>query len=241
MRKLKASTLNIASFSSNQIEELYNIFSKYYKNVDFDKFKKDFLKKDKVILLKDKKSKLIKGFSTLKIFNVEINNKKIIGLFSGDTVIDKEYWGQSALTFEFFKNLMKIRLLNLNKDFYWYLISKGYKTYLLLTNNFKNYYPRYDKPTSKNAKQIIDTFSFELFEDQYIKEKGIIIPKLKTDSLRNETAPINHNELLDPNIKYFEEINPNWNLGEELCCIGRVDIGLIQRYLSKFLRKKIIS
>jgi hypothetical protein len=40
-----------------------------------------------------------------------------------------------------FKLIIKLRVKYPFNEFYWLLISKGYKTYLLLANNYYVYYP----------------------------------------------------------------------------------------------------
>ena len=41
-------------------------------------------------------------------------------------------------------------------EFYWFLISKGYKTYRFLPLFFREFYPRHDAPTPAWAKEILD-------------------------------------------------------------------------------------
>ena len=49
-----------------------------------------------VFLLYDDEKRL-QGFSTLAFFDVKFNNTFVNVLYSGDTIIDKEYWGQHEL------------------------------------------------------------------------------------------------------------------------------------------------
>ncbi len=235
--KLKASTIEIKDLKKSDINTLFELFQVYYENIEESQFKSDLIDKDKIILLRDHVSKKIKGFSTIKIIEKKILGKTVIGLFSGDTIIDDGYWGQTALTMEFFKNLMKTKMKNLNKEFYWFLISKGFKTYLLLSKNFKTYYPRFNEKTPTRFKTIINDFSAELFGDEYDEEKGLLIHKKKKDYLKGAVAPIGVKELKVPEIKFFSERNPEWERGDELCCIGRVDLGLITKYLSRTFYK----
>lgn len=244
MSKLKAITINQCELNTKQINEMYQLFCLYYENVNELKFKSDLKEKDKIIILKNQKGK-IKGFSTLKFFKLHINHKEIIGIFSGDTIIDKNYWGSSALTMEFFKNVMKTKLHYPFKDVYWFLISKGYKTYLLLANNFSCYFPRYDKDITEESKEIINGFGQKLFKELYLRDQFIIKAAHIFDHIKEDIAPITDNERVNPKIEFFEKMNPHWQKGDELCCIGRIDLGLARVYLFrtlfKTLRKKLFS
>lgn len=239
MRKLSATTVKISSLKDFEVDHMYELFSTYYENTGKEKFLKDLLNKDEVILLRDKKDKSIRGFSTVKYVEQDIDGEMVYALFSGDTVIDDRYWGQTALTMEFFKIQIKRKMKHPFSEFYWFLISKGFKTYLLLTNNYMNFYPRFDKPTPKRHEQIISGFATELFGELYNSETNILACANMYDRLKGEVSPIDDKALLNPNIKFFQDSNPNWMEGDELCCIGRVDMGLATKYLSRTYKKRL--
>ena len=237
VKKLVARTENISSIDESTTLSMYQLFETYYENTSFEKFVNDFREKDRVIVLRDKKTREIKGFSTLKELEVQVADKTVMGLFSGDTIIDPEYWGQTALTMEFFKNIILFKLRNLFKPVYWFLISKGHKTYLLLAHNFKNYFPRYDLETPSFEKKVMKTFAVNMFDELYNEEKNILCCAHKFDRLKNHIAPIDQRALTNPHIEFFVKNNPKWAKGDELCCIGRVDMGLAKRYLMRTFKK----
>lgn len=236
---LFAKTYAIKDISSGDKEKLFQLFSRYYESINYEKFLKDFESKDDVIILKCKQDQFIRGFSTLKVMSFSENNKIRIGIFSGDTIIDENFWGATALTFEFFKYVLNVKKKNLFKDVFWLLISKGFKTYLLLANNFQTYYPRYDKETPKEVQKFMDLSWQELYPKDYSMEKKILTTANKYDRLKDHVAKIGSNELANPKIAFFQKLNPNWKAGDELCCVGRVDLGLVIRNSSRTLCKVI--
>jgi hypothetical protein len=238
MGRLKASTVETHELKERDLDEMYALFAEFYENTEKEKFLKDLLNKPKVILLRDKLDQSIKGFSTLKFFSIKIDERTINGLFSGDTVIDTHYRGTTALTMEFFKNIMGFKLRNPFKPLYWFLITKGYKTYLLLTNNYATYYPRFNKPTPSFEKKIIDRFASELFGHLYDANAGVLKHADRYDRLRGDVAPITEDLLANPHINYFQMRNPNWQRGDELCCIGKAGISLATKYLSRVFKKR---
>jgi hypothetical protein len=239
MSKLKSLTVDVSRLSHAQQNVMFELFARYYENVIAEKFYSDLAQKDKVILLLDS-SKIIRGFSTLKFLELEMNKKKIIGIFSGDTVMDSSFWGGTALTMEFFKNVMGVKLKNPWTNVYWFLISKGFKTYLLLANNFAWYYPRFDRSLSNEAKSIIDTFATKLFGNLYDTKTLILKAASLYDRLKDNVAPITDQmQKTNPKIAYFNQMNPSWMQGDELCCIGRVDLGLVKVYLTRTFFKYV--
>ena len=162
-KTLICNSLKVSELSSKDIDAMFNLFCKYYSNVSKEQFNIDLSEKDYLFLLKDKATLAIKGFSTIVEFNIDKNGKASRGYFSGDTVIDKEYWGQGALGKAFLKFLFIQKLKKPFTPLYWFLISKGYKTYLMMANNFKTHYPRFEKETPSHLREIINTFSEELY------------------------------------------------------------------------------
>ena len=236
--KLKAITQSISELSESQITELYCLYKKYYTNNNRDTFYQDLSEKDHVFIMLDKQSGCIKGFSTVKTISLVLaSGKEIYGVYSGDTIIDKNYWGQSALQVQFIKYFLRFKASHPFSDVYWFLISKGYKTYLLMANNFTQYYPRHDLATPEKMTVIIDTFARKLFPDNWSQQDGLIQFSLKHDHLKNNIAPITEKLRKIEKIAYFERMNPSWHEGSELACIARIDLSSPLRYICKALKK----
>ena len=88
--------------SSAELERMYDVFSQYYGNTDMPTFIKDFNNKAGAFLVRRRSDDLIVGFSTVALMDLEMNGRKVKGVFSGDTIIEEAYWGGRALQFKFF-------------------------------------------------------------------------------------------------------------------------------------------
>lgn len=217
---------------------MFKLFEIFYENVSYERFQHDLKAKTRVIIMVDK-NKRIQGFSTLFDFDFLHHDKNYRILFSGDTIIAPDYWGTSALTMEFLKNIILLKIKYPTRPVWWFLISKGYKTYLLLANNFINYYPRYDKETPFEHQALLKDLSNKLYPGKFNEESGVIEFRLgEHERLRDTIAPIT-DELMNkyPKIKFFQSKNPNWVTGSELACIGEVDPLLSIVHPLKLVRK----
>ena len=76
---------------------LFSLFEEYYDRVPRGVFHRDFREKQWIILLTDSVSNEIKGFSTLMLLDVAAEDIQLVVAFSGDTIIDREYWGEQRL------------------------------------------------------------------------------------------------------------------------------------------------
>jgi hypothetical protein len=121
-KRLYSKTISIKDLSAKNIDQMYKIYERYYSEVKRDVFTSDLLKKDHVIILIDKKDHTIKGFSTILDYHFELGGKKVKGVFSGDTIIEKEFWGGSALQMAFIGYMFKEKLKKPFTPLYWFLI-----------------------------------------------------------------------------------------------------------------------
>lgn len=234
MRKeLRAVTVKVKNIKRDEIHRMYDLFSEYYDNHSIQSFEKDLFEKNHVILLKDKHDHSLQGFSTLLRVPLKKSEKNVIGVYSGDTVINKEYWGSSALGIEFLKYLWKLKVKRPGTPVYWFLISKGYKTYLLMAKNFKTYFPRFDMATPPEYKQLMNEFYKKKFGEHYQSEADIISYQGKSCALKEHVADICPTDLREPRIAFFQEKNPGWQEGHELTCIAKMTVWMPIKYALK--------
>lgn len=237
----QASIVSVKKLKDSEYLDMFIIFSKYYENVDYDTFISDLKEKNDVIVLKAKNK--IVGFSTLLCKKIIIESREVLGVYSGDTIMEKEYWGSPALGKSFLKYLWIKKLQNFTTPVYWFLISKGYKTYLLMANNFSSHFPNIDEVTPSFEKQLMDNFYGSRFPENYVPEKGIIHFAGDTCKLKGAVAPITQ-EMCDevPKINFFVEKNPNWHEGQELACLARMTLLMPLKYsLKKLIKTKTPS
>jgi hypothetical protein len=234
MKAMFAKTVSAVSIDPDSRKIMYGLMQQYYECMDWERFNKDLDDKDDVILLMDKETSTIKGFSTLKNVEIKTGRRKAFGVFSGDTVVDRAFWGQRILGKAFLRYLFIQKAKRPLTPFYWILISKGYKTYLLLANNFSEHYPRYEGQTPEAAQSLMDRFALSLFGDAYNADTGLIHFKESLGQLRPGIADVPSGaSFKNPRIAYFSQINPTWAEGTELMCLARMTWSMPFYYVCK--------
>jgi hypothetical protein len=242
MARLRAKIQPIAEITMSEKEEMLAIFKQYYELPNEANFYRDFDSKDHVIVLREKSTAAIKGFSTQKILKHEIQGKTYTGVFSGDTIIDREFWGDYTLTWAFAWYLTRLCLPWPWKKVYWHLISKGYKTYLLMANNFTTFYPCHSSQTPPFFQALTDDFARQLYPQTFDRKSGLIVFDGPHEHLKDSVAPIRP-ELTQkhPHVRFFVERNPQWERGDELVCVGEYHLGLpfklVFKLCTRLLRK----
>jgi hypothetical protein len=215
--------------------EAFGLFQQSYEGADRDRFERDFGEKQLVILLHDRRSGALKGFSTIHVRPVRAGNDQATVVFSGDTVIDRAYWGQKQLQLAFVRVLVTQKLREPRRAVYWFLVSKGWRTYLLLANAFPHAVPRFDRPKNAGLRAILDRVAIERFGDQYDRRTGIVRYATAHEKVRTGLAPVTPSLHANPHVRFFAAQNPGHESGDELACLAEVRLMDLARSSARFV------
>ncbi|MCY2950761.1 MAG: hypothetical protein NTU53_02150 [Planctomycetota bacterium] len=218
--RLKAMLVPVPAVTPVQREGMFRLLERYYENVTKADFLADLAEKQWVIVLSDPRTGELCGFSTQMLMRVAVGSVSVRALFSGDTVVAREHWGDIALARTWGRLALSLIDQQDPEEFYWFLISKGYKTYRFLPLFFHEFYPRYDAPTPDWAGRLIHGLAGHKYAEAYDPAAGIIRGGSQKDRLRAGIADLTAERLRDPHVRYFVERNPGYCLGEELCCLA---------------------
>ncbi len=218
-QSLEARVLPVDDVSRSGRNDMFRLMQRHYANVKKEVFDRDLAKKQWIIQVRSLATGELCGFSTQAVVDVTVEDRPIKALFSGDTIIEPEFWGDPSLILVGGQLCLSLIDAYPNSELYWFLISSGYKTYRFLPVFFREFYPRFDDPTPAAMLQAIDTLSNQLFPERY-DGAGIIRTDANQYRLRVGVADITQERLQDPNIRFFAERNPGHIVGDELCCLA---------------------
>ncbi len=231
---LTGKVVNVNKLGDETVKQMFNLMKKHYDNVDWHVFVEDLYEKDWVILLNNNFA--LKGFSTQMLIEYRLNGEKVNVVFSGDTIIDKDYWGSIALPVTFGKMMLEIKTQSAGKKLFWFLISKGFRTYRFLPVFFKTYYPGTDSNTDNFALQLLHKIAAERYGDKYNPRSSVISVDRFSQKVKPGLCDITETNRKNKHIAFFEQTNPGYILGEELACIARFD----HENLTPFILKRIM-
>src|SRR3569832_615791 len=118
-RKLTAGYRSLRSIAAPEIEAMYGLFSGYYANADAPTFMRDLAKKDGAILVHDKRTGELCGFTTVKKVPLWDGEREATGVFSGDTILDPACWGDRTLKDAFTRYVFRLWLTAFGRPLYW--------------------------------------------------------------------------------------------------------------------------
>jgi hypothetical protein len=217
---LRAQTLPAAAIDEQCRIQMYGLLAAHYRATAEEAFLRDLAEKDWVVLLHTAAGAL-KGFSTLKLYRSGLRDSgsTVRVLFSGDTVIDRAYWGTQALAFEWIRFAGTLKGRDTTAPLYWFLISKGHRTYRYLSAFARDYWPHFGRMTPLEAKALMDGLAHERFGPCYDPKRGIVCFPDSRGHLAPELAEIPSEDLRRPEVAFFLRANPGYRRGEELVCL----------------------
>jgi len=220
--RMKSTVLSAAAVTPARRDEMLALMQQYYENVTRAGFLADLAEKQWVILLLDPQADRLCGFSTQMLLEVEVDGAPVKLLFSGDTIVSRDHWGETALARAWSRLALELVDRCAPAALYWFLISKGYRTYRFLPLFFREFYPRHDVPTPDWAQRLIDAVGRHKFAGAYDASAGVVRAGAEKDRLRPGVADLDPERLRDPHVRFFAERNPGHVRGEELCCLARL-------------------
>ncbi len=220
MGRLTASVVEVPSLGAPVTDRLYDLFTRYYGRSDRATFDRDLAEKGWVLLLSDEAG-AIQGFTTIMLLETELEGRRLRAAFSGNTIIDRSFWGEQELVRSWCRFLGELRLAAPDVPLYWFLICSGYRTYLYLPLFFETFYPRGDRPTPPFEGALIDHLGRLKFPEEY--RDGVVRVREPRECLRPDLAVPLPRKLENPHIRFFFERNPGSARGDELVCVTRID------------------
>ena len=218
---LVSQTLPRSELSSEIFQEMFNVFCENFEHSSFEIFEYDLNDKNWVILIRDTEHNALQGFSTIALYEMAYQRKRISVVYSGDTIIRREYWGTPELPRSWIHTVLE-KSAQMPQPLYWLLISSGYKTYRFLTVFYKEFYPRYDRPTPPEMQAMMEYLATQRFGTDYHCGEGVVRFQDGATPLRRGIAEVSDERLHDPHIAFYISRNPGHVNGDELVCITQI-------------------
>jgi hypothetical protein len=219
-KKLTGSVRRVSELGAAEREQLYGIFERHYDNVSLQGFLLDLSQKEWIALVQDSESGALRGFSTLMLMHETVSGVAITAAFSGDTIIEREYWGEQELVRAWYGLMTSLRERYAPRKIHWFLVSKGYRTYLYLPTFFKEFYPRFDKETPPFEQELINALASRRYPAHFNAATGVIELDALDGTLKDELAGVPDHRRDDPHTLFFLRRNPGYRKGDELACVA---------------------
>jgi hypothetical protein len=215
---LHAQIREIDALSADDKGDMFALYAQYYDSTSEETFLADLSDKDHVFLLFDRSGQL-QGFSTLVVLTHEHDGVVRRMIFSGDTIIHHEHWGEQTLAFAWIRFAGRIKARQPQTPLDWFLIVKGHRTYRYLPVFSRRYYPAWSHPTPPETKAWMDRLARVRFGEHYDPVTGLLRFPRSRGYLRQNWAAVPEEDRHRPEVRFFLERNPGYTHGHELVCL----------------------
>ena len=222
MSAVTSTTKSVQDLSSGEREQMFRLMEAHYLGMDRRTFDADLDVKESVFLLLDRGSGTIVGLSTVMVLDLAISSGPIKVVFSGDTIVAREYRRTAGLGVELGHYFRVLLQRFPGTPIYWILTSKGCRTYRLLPFFFLAFSPCFDRPTPPLHREVRDAFGARKYPQEYDAGSGLIRYHDEAQRLRPGIADATEGRLSDPHTRFFVQVNPHHMRGDDLVCVAEV-------------------
>jgi hypothetical protein len=216
--QLRARSVERGEVARDCQEAMYALYRSNYADTQPSLFARDLAAKTHVVILEDH-SGTLRGFSTLEIYESRVSGRRVRVIYSGDTIVDPEHWGSSALAFEWLRLAGETKIQQPGVPLYWLLIVKGHRTYRFLSTFAYRYIPHHCEAPASAEIALRDALAREKFGAAFDAASAIARFSQPQGRLTEELAkiPERHRRLAE--VEFFLHSNPHYSRGDELVCL----------------------
>lgn len=164
------------------------------------------------------------GFGFLSTHALRHEGKTRVMLFTTDVYIDPTHQGQSLIQRSGLMSYLRAKRRFPLAPIYWLFEAASPVAYMLLTRNFKDYWPHHDRPLLPGQHELRMTAIQAVFGPDHANEHGIVTNPTRILVWKSDAAFRTGKEL-DPAYAYYEAINPGWPDGEGVVCVCPLTMG----------------
>ena len=160
---------------------------------------------------------MLVGTTSIDVYDVAHGGRSSMVIYTSSVVVDERYRRHNFLAKLGLRLYLRTKLRHPFRRVEWLFDTFSYKSYLLLARNFVEFWPRRDRPTPVSVAVWIDTLARARYGNEWQPERGIVV-RSGTKRLKASTAPIDDGLLADPDIRFFDAVNPGHREGDVLVC-----------------------
>ena len=226
----------VAALDDRVRREMAALYFGIYDGATPSIFFDDLAAKDEVLLLHH--GLALVGFSTFRVFEREWRGRRVGVVYSGDTVVAREHWGQQALAFDWISRMGAIKRERPERTLYWLLLVKGHRTFRYLPLFAQSFYPHWSVDRS-DLKPLADELATMMFPRDYNAASGVVEFAQSRGHLKPDIAEPAPAEAARDDVGFFLQRNPGFRRGHELVCVAEIEPHNMKPLTLRLFRKEL--
>ncbi len=160
----------------------------------------------------------ILGTASISVHHVPFEGRTVSAIWTSHVLLRPEVRGRNLIQKMGLRMFLAERLRHPLRPIYWFFDTFSYKSYLLLPRNFREYWPRPDRPTPARDLALMDRLATRIYGADWRPSQGIV-GRSGLKRLRATTAPLDAGRANSPDLEFFARANPGHAEGDMLVCL----------------------
>lgn len=237
-KKYLSKFVTVTDLSSETVNRMSELYLDNYDGSSETRFLKDLQEKDGVLLLYYQDA--LVGFTTLIVYEVDWKGGPVRVVYSGDTIVSPNHWGQQELAFAWIQRIGQIKRESPSKPLFWFLLVKGHRTFKYLNVFGKNFFPHWEIDRT-DLKPLADKLAFSKFGEEYNPVTGIVEFLTSRGHLKPHIAEPSAEELTKVSTRFFIEKNSGYTKGHELVCLCELELSNMKPLAARIFQRALIE
>jgi len=161
------------------------------------------------------------GFGTPNLVDVRVDGSNNLGLYTGWACLEQHLRGRGIIQLAGLWATAEQRLRYPNHKLYWMFAASTYTSYLLMTSNFLEYYPRIDRATPPHIEHLLRAVADQL--NMPLTEGGYVVKRYSEVLYREGVVAKDPTATANPHIRAYSQLNPGQDCGDTLLCAVPLD------------------
>ncbi len=158
------------------------------------------------------------GMASVDVFAETFRGRRLAVIFTSHVLLREAHRGHNLIQRLGLRVFLQTRLRHPLLPVYWFFDTFSYKSYLLLSRNLREYWPRHDRATPEWERELMAHLAGRLFGTDWRPELGIVA-RSGRKRLRAEAAPLGGELSSAPDLRFFARANPGHAEGDMLVCL----------------------
>jgi hypothetical protein len=177
------------------------------------------------------------GLVGLDVYPVEWEGKTATIIFTSSVVIDERFRGRNLVLKMGVRILLREKLRRPHARAYWFFDTFSYKSYLILSRNLTEFWPRRDQATPDGVARFVDHLAQRHYGDDWSPATGVV-RRSGQKRLLPATALIDTVASADPDVSFFQSVNPGHGDGDMLVCLAPLSVQNLVGAICNALRRR---
>jgi hypothetical protein len=217
-------------------EEIWDLTRSYYE-ADRPYVEGQLKTHERIAFFRSPDQSLI-GMASLDVYATTFQGRAIAVIFTSHVLLREPYRGHNLIQRLGLRTFLATRVRYPLRPIYWFFDTFSYKSYLLLSRNMREYWPRHDRATPPWERGLMHQLAARTYGNAWRPVNGVVT-RSGYKRLRADTAPLGVDLSGAPDLEFFARANPGHPEGDMLVCLCPLNGGNWLSIGLQSLRRKL--